>query len=156
MANLISIVVFLPLVAALILAFFLKGDDAAARRNAKWLALIATSATFLVAVPALRFRSGQSRFPVRGGAGVAAGPDLQDGGGRHLDPVRDAHHLPDAAGDRRLLGREGAGEGIHGRLPGAGDADARRLYRAGSGVVLSVLRGRADPDVPDHRDLGRQ
>src|SRR6056297_1910533 len=50
MANLISIVVFLPLVAALILAFFLKGDDAAARRNAKWLALIATSATFLVSL----------------------------------------------------------------------------------------------------------
>ncbi|WP_116131401.1 NADH-quinone oxidoreductase subunit M [Tropicimonas sp. IMCC34043] len=50
MQNLISIIIFLPLVAALILAFFLKGDDAAARRNAKWLALIATSATFLVSL----------------------------------------------------------------------------------------------------------
>jgi NADH-quinone oxidoreductase subunit M len=50
MDNLISIITFLPLVAALILAFFLKGDDAAAQRNAKWLALIATSATFLVSL----------------------------------------------------------------------------------------------------------
>ena len=50
MQNLISIITFLPLVAALILALFLRGDDEAARRNAKWLALIATSATFLVSL----------------------------------------------------------------------------------------------------------
>jgi NADH-quinone oxidoreductase subunit M len=50
MENLLSIITFLPLVAALILAFFLRGDDAAAQRNAKWLALIATSATFLVSL----------------------------------------------------------------------------------------------------------
>jgi NADH-quinone oxidoreductase subunit M len=50
MDNLVSIVTFLPLVAALILAVFLKGDDVAAQRNAKWLALFATSATFLVSL----------------------------------------------------------------------------------------------------------
>ena len=43
MDNLLSIVTFLPALAALILALFLKGGDAAADRNAKWLALIATS-----------------------------------------------------------------------------------------------------------------
>jgi NADH-quinone oxidoreductase subunit M len=48
--NLISIVTFLPLIAAAILALFLRGDDAPARRNARWLALIATSATFLVSL----------------------------------------------------------------------------------------------------------
>jgi len=47
MDNLLSIVTFMPLLAALILAVFLRGDDAAARRNAKWLALIATGATFM-------------------------------------------------------------------------------------------------------------
>jgi NADH-quinone oxidoreductase subunit M len=50
MDNLISIVTFLPLVAAAILGFFLRGEDAAAQRNAKWLALIATSATSLVSL----------------------------------------------------------------------------------------------------------
>ena len=50
MENLLSIVTFLPLVTAAILAMFLKGDDAAAQRNAKWLALIATSATFLISL----------------------------------------------------------------------------------------------------------
>jgi len=47
MDNLLSIITFLPLVAAAILALFLRGDDPAAQRNAKWLALAATSVTFL-------------------------------------------------------------------------------------------------------------
>ncbi|MDR5651289.1 NADH-quinone oxidoreductase subunit M [Ruixingdingia sedimenti] len=50
MANLLSIITFIPLVAALILALFLRGDDAAAQRNAKWLALLATTATFVVSL----------------------------------------------------------------------------------------------------------
>ncbi len=50
MSNLLSIVTFLPAIAALILALFLRGDDEAARGNARWLALIATSATFVVSL----------------------------------------------------------------------------------------------------------
>ncbi|SFB75737.1 NADH-quinone oxidoreductase subunit M [Tropicimonas isoalkanivorans] len=50
MQNLISIIVFLPLIAALILALFLKGEDEAAQRNAKWLAFIATLATFFISL----------------------------------------------------------------------------------------------------------
>ena len=47
MNNLLSIVTFLPLMTAVILALFLRGDDAAAQRNAKWAALFATTVTFL-------------------------------------------------------------------------------------------------------------
>ncbi len=50
MENLLSIITFIPLVAAAILAFFLRGDDAAAQRNAKWLALAATTTTFFVSL----------------------------------------------------------------------------------------------------------
>jgi NADH-quinone oxidoreductase subunit M len=50
MQNLLSIITFLPLVAAAILALFLRGDDAAARNNARWLALLATTATFLLSL----------------------------------------------------------------------------------------------------------
>ena len=50
MDNLLSIITFLPLVAAAILALFLRGDDPAAQNNARWLALIATLATFLVSL----------------------------------------------------------------------------------------------------------
>ena len=50
MDNLLSIITFIPAVAAAILALFLRGDDPAAQRNAKWLALLATTATFLVSL----------------------------------------------------------------------------------------------------------
>ncbi|MFE3837717.1 NADH-quinone oxidoreductase subunit M [Pseudogemmobacter sonorensis] len=48
--QLLSIITFLPLVAAAIMAIFLRGDDEAARMNAKWLALFATTATFVVSL----------------------------------------------------------------------------------------------------------
>ncbi len=50
MENLLSIVTFIPALAALILAVFLRGNDAAAQKNAKWLALLATSATFILSI----------------------------------------------------------------------------------------------------------
>ncbi|WP_134726523.1 NADH-quinone oxidoreductase subunit M [Paracoccus luteus] len=45
---LLSVITFLPIVAALVLALFLRGEDEAAARNAKWLALVATTATFAI------------------------------------------------------------------------------------------------------------
>ncbi|PIE14473.1 MAG: NADH-quinone oxidoreductase subunit M [Rhodobacterales bacterium] len=50
MDNLLSIVTFIPALAALILMVFLRGEDDAAQRNAKWVALLATSLTFLVSL----------------------------------------------------------------------------------------------------------
>ncbi|MEE2944974.1 MAG: NADH-quinone oxidoreductase subunit M [Pseudomonadota bacterium] len=51
MDNLLSIVTFIPAIAALILLVFLPGNGGAnAERNAKWVALIATSITFLVSL----------------------------------------------------------------------------------------------------------
>ena len=50
MDYLLSIVTFIPLVAAAIMALFLRGDDAAARNNARWLALLATTASFVASL----------------------------------------------------------------------------------------------------------
>lgn len=50
MDNLLSIVIFLPLLAAAILALFLRGTDKAAQTNAKILALVATFSTFLISI----------------------------------------------------------------------------------------------------------
>ena len=50
MDNLLSIITFIPAIAAVILALFLRGDDVAAQKNAKWLAMIATGATFVVSL----------------------------------------------------------------------------------------------------------
>ena len=47
MDNLLSIVTFLPLLGAVILAVFLRGEDEAAQRNAKWVGIWTTCATFL-------------------------------------------------------------------------------------------------------------
>ncbi|MBF9036730.1 NADH-quinone oxidoreductase subunit M [Rhodobacterales bacterium HKCCE2091] len=49
--NLLSLVTFLPAVAALFMAVL--GNDPASQRNAKWLALAATTATFLVSIAIL-------------------------------------------------------------------------------------------------------
>ncbi|RVT83963.1 NADH-quinone oxidoreductase subunit M [Rhodobacteraceae bacterium CCMM004] len=50
MDALLSIITFIPLLAAVIMALFLRGDDEAAQMNAKWLALIATSASFVLSL----------------------------------------------------------------------------------------------------------
>ncbi|SEO26190.1 NADH dehydrogenase subunit M [Salinihabitans flavidus] len=48
--SLLSLVTFIPALAALILLIFLRGEDAAAQRNAKWVALLATGLTFMVSL----------------------------------------------------------------------------------------------------------
>ena len=50
MDSLLSIVTFTPLTAAAILGLFLRGDDEAAQRNSRILALTATTATFLMSL----------------------------------------------------------------------------------------------------------
>ncbi len=53
MHDLLSLITFLPLLAAAILALFLRGGDEAAARNAKWFALAATTLTFLISLKLL-------------------------------------------------------------------------------------------------------
>ena len=50
MDNILSIVTFIPALAAAIMALFLRGEDAGAQHNAKWIALLATTITFLVSL----------------------------------------------------------------------------------------------------------
>ncbi|MDA9979893.1 NADH-quinone oxidoreductase subunit M [Yoonia sp.] len=50
MGNILSLTTFLPLLGAVILALFLRGDDEDAQRNAKWVALVTTAVTFLTSL----------------------------------------------------------------------------------------------------------
>ena len=50
MGNLLSLTTFIPLLGAVILAIFLRGDNAAAQSNAKWVAMATTVATFVVSL----------------------------------------------------------------------------------------------------------
>jgi NADH-quinone oxidoreductase subunit M len=50
MSNILTLVTFLPLIGALVLILILRGEDAAAQLNAKMVALITTTATFLLSL----------------------------------------------------------------------------------------------------------
>ncbi|HVJ15574.1 MAG TPA: NADH-quinone oxidoreductase subunit M [Polyangiaceae bacterium] len=50
MNSLLSLVTFLPMIGAVVLIVFLRGEDAMAQRNAKLLALFTTTATFLLSL----------------------------------------------------------------------------------------------------------
>ena len=50
MDNLLSLITFLPLIGAFVLAVVLRGDDVLAQRNAKVVALFTTTATFLLSL----------------------------------------------------------------------------------------------------------
>ncbi len=110
-----------------------------------------------LADPGLALRSGIRRFPVPGKAALARRRhQLFHGRRRHFAAVRDPHHRADADLDPGELDLDPEpGASLHDRLPGARDADGRHLLRARPGAVLSVLRRRPDPDVPDHRRVGR-
>ena len=54
MNNLLSIITFIPAVAAVILALFLRGNDAATARNAKWVALFASTLSLVVSLVLLK------------------------------------------------------------------------------------------------------
>ena len=80
MGNLLTLTTFIPLLGALILAVFLRGDDEAAQRNAKWVALATTAATFIVSLFILsEFDPSDTGFQMVEKTWVAIGPQLQDG-----------------------------------------------------------------------------
>ncbi len=50
MDNILSIITFIPAFAAGLMALLLRGEDEAGQRNAKWIALLATTITFLASL----------------------------------------------------------------------------------------------------------
>ena len=156
MNSLLSLVTFLPLIGAVVLLVFLRGEDALAQRNAKLLALFTTTATFLLSLFVLAgFDPANTGFqfveerPWLGGLTYKMGVD----GISVLFVMLTTFLMPLTIAASWNVDRPG--QGVHGRLPGARDADARRLLRARPRALLHLLRGRPDPDVPDHRHLGR-
>src|SRR4029079_6268091 len=109
-----------------------------------------------VAPVVARFRSRNGAIPVRRAQALARSDQLPYGHRRHLHAVRAVDHVPAATLHSCELGRHYATrEGIYDRLPRARDLNAGRVPLARSRAVLSLLRGRADPDVPHHRRVGR-
>ena len=152
----LSVVTFLPLVGAL---FIVLSARRRGRRAQRALDRAVDHARHLrdLADPGLALRPGSAGLPVRREARLARRRHhLPDGRRRHLAAVRDPHHgLMPICILASWTSIETPRQGIHDRLPGARDADGRHVLRARPRAVLPVLRGRPDPDVPDHRRLGR-
>ena len=157
MDNILSIVTFIPAIAAGILALFLHGEDVAAQRNAKWVALVATTVTFLVSI------------------GIYTGFDPSNTG---FQMVEEGEWL---MGLKYKMGVDGISVLfvllttfimpltilaswnvtdrvkeymiaflVHGNVPG-GRLHARSI----SFFSIVFFEGRPHSDVPDHRHLGR-
>ncbi len=81
---------------------------------------------------------------------------LSHGDRRHLAVLRLAVDAADRALRRRELDQRACpGPRIHDRLPRPRNDDGRHFLCARFRAVLCFLRGRAGPDVPDHRGVGR-
>ena len=76
---------------------------------------------------------------------------------RHRDAAHRADGLYDAARrDRRLVEHRQAAGAVLRLLPRDGRTHDRRVLRRRCAPFLRILGSDADPDVPDHRDLGRR
>ena len=89
----LSVVTFLPVVGALLI-YLSRGDDEAARRNARWIALWTTLVTFAVSLILVwRFDPAQPDFQFVEKALVARQRHhLSHGRRRHFAAVRDPDH----------------------------------------------------------------
>ena len=153
----LSVTTFLPLVGALFL-MALRGDSESVKRNARWVALWTTLITFAVSLVLVwRFNPASAEFQfvekARWLGGYASYHMGVDGISLPLIILTTAI-MPIciiASWDFDPEPRQG----IHDRLPRPRDDDGRHLRGPRSRAVLSVLRSRPDPDVPDHRHLGR-
>ncbi len=152
----LSTVTFLPLLGALLI-LLLRGGDESAFRNARFIALWTTLITFALSLILWRDfdpLTAQFQFvelrPWLGPISFHMGID-----GISMPFVLLTTFLMPLCILASWTRDHRAGEGVHDRLPRARDADDRRFHLARPRAVLSVLRGRADPDVPHHRGLGR-
>ena len=142
MNSLLSLVTFLPLIGAVVLMVFLRGEDELAQKNAKLLALFTTTATFLISLFVLfgfdpanpGFQFVEERAWI-GGLTYKMGVD----GISVLFVMLTTFLMPLTIA--ASWGVDHAGQGVHGRVPRARDADARRLLRARPRALLLFFEG---------------
>jgi hypothetical protein len=139
MQNILSIITFTPAVAAAILALFLRGNDATSARNARWLALIASAATFLISLALLKgFNPADTGFQFVEERPWIIGLTYKMG----VDGISILFVMLTTA----LMPLT---------IAACWTVETRVKDYMIAFLLLRLLRGRPDPDVPDHRHLGR-
>ena len=156
----LTIITFLPLVGALVILLLARRASETVARNARWIALD-HHARRSRAVACDLGRISTARLPrssswsTRTGWAAASATTWAWTAFPMLFVVLTAGLMPFCilASWESIETRVAR---IHDRVPRARNADDRRVLRARSVPVLRLLRGRPDPDVPDHRRVGRQ
>ena len=156
--GILSGLLILPLVGALAL-LLLRGDDESTRNNARWIALWTTIATFVLSLFAwAEFNPASAGFQLveqRSWFSAAIAYRLGVDGMSMPFVLLTTFLMPFCIGaswlaiDKRVKEYMIAFLVLETLMIGV-------FERARSVAVLSVLRGRPDPDVPHHRRLGRQ
>ncbi len=152
----LSLAIWVPIVAGLLVLVVNRDADAAA---ARWLRAGRRRRRVRRHDPAVRpFQARHRRDAVRRGGRVdsALQRQLSARHRRHFAAVRPAEQFHHRAGRLGRLGRHReARRPVHGGIPDHVGPDQRRVRLARRRAVLRFLRIDADPDVPDHRHLGR-
>ena len=147
----LSAMIAIPAVAAVACLF-------AGAKGARWIALLATLINFALGIVLwTQFEIGGPQWQFvehcRSLRALRLGVRYR----RYSAAADRAVGVPDADLHRRIMGSDHqAGTRIYGGVPADGNADDRRVRGTGFVPVLHLLRSRPDPDVPDHRDLGRR
>ena len=157
--HILSIILFTPLVGALLLIFVPKENKDAIR----WIANIFALAGLLVSHPAGALVLGaalRARLQVHGGRAQQLDPldrrRLRARHRRHFVPADHADHAAGLDFDPLLLDRNRKpGEGILHLVSGPADRHAGRLHGARFLPVLRFLGSHAGSHVPADRHLGR-
>ena len=155
----LTLTTFLPLVGAMaIMALRVVGGADMASGASKGISILTSLVTLAASLVALsQFDANAVGYQLVELRAVVWRFVLQAGRRRSCDLAGRADDRADAAVHPAVdhVDQDSAG-GIHDRLPDPRDADDRRVLRARPRAVLRVLRRRPDPDVPDHRRVGRQ
>ena len=155
---LLSLLTWLPLAGGLFI-MTVRGEEAVVASNARWAALWTSLIVFVLSLVLwVRFDTGNAGFQFQ--ESLSWLPEFGVGYRMGVDgisvPVRAAVHGADPhLHPGELGGHQGPRARVHAGLPSAGNHDGGHVLRPGLHRVLHVLRGRADPDVPHHRGLGR-
>ena len=156
--HILSIILFTPLLGALVLLFVPKENKDAVR----WIANFFALAGLLVSLPLVPGSGSSASSPAssssraRPATGSLDRRGLRPGHRRHFVPADHAHHASGMDLDPLLLDRHRESrQGILHLVSGSPDRHARRLHGAGFLPLLRVLGSHAGPHVLADRDLGR-
>ena len=159
---LMSLIIFLPTVAAFVLLFFPKGQDETMKQFSFITTIIVFALTVWIALPGRQgqfvgfsLSTDQMQFEVVAPLDSRLSHQLPSRPGRHQPAAGRAHLVPQRAGHVGQLADPKTRPRLLHPLPALGNGHAGRLHVAGLLPLLRLLGSDAPADVLSHRRLGR-